>query len=574
MTDPTYRPSTSEHLQRMSEMAETLRSELATFRETAERSGLTLPIGVLQGLKQLSGTLQMLHETVEGNERDRRNLHALAEIGGAVNSSLDLTTVLNQVIDTIIRLTGAERAFLMLRNEDGEMEPFVARNWEQETLDQAEVEFSRTIINGVLTGGEPVLTTNAQEDPRYEGMESIMAYNLRSILCVPLKVKGELTGVIYADNKVREALFGDRQKSLLSSFADQAAVALENARLFTSVQQTLSEVTELKTLMENVFASIASGVITADVQDIITLCNRAAEEILAVPAEGLLGRSVTSVVPGLSEVLRDQLESVKRDHNRIVGLELIPNLEDRGPVDLRMSISPLKSANDDTQGVAIVLDDLTERKRLEAQKRLFERMVSPRVIRQLDPTAVQLGGTRREITTIFADIRGFTRLSERTDPEVLVKALNAYLAAAVRSVMYEEGTIDKFQGDALMAWFNAPIDQDPDRAVRAALALQKRVKRVREKQSEDFQMSFGVGIHLGDALLGLVGTELRLDYTAIGDSVNTAKRLQEHAAEGQILVSASTVQRLSGDYELTALPPITVHGKQQPIEVYELSGRI
>jgi PAS domain S-box-containing protein len=462
----------------------------------------------------------------------------------------------------------------MLRNDDGEMEPVIARNWEQETLDKAEVEVSRTIINGVLADGEAVLTTNAQEDPRFEGMESIMAYNLRSILCVPLKVKDDLTGVIYADNKVQEALFRDKQKSLLANFADQAAVALENARLFASVQQTLAEVTELKNLMEDVFASIASGVITADMQDIITLCNRAAEEILTIPAEDLMGKSVSSMIPGLSEVLQEQLDRVKRDEGRVIGLELKPDLEGRGPVDLSISISPLKSANEDTHGVAIVLADLTEKKKLEAQRRLFKRMVSPRVIDQLDPNALELGGTRREITTLFADIRGFTRLGEMTDPELLVNVLNAYLAAAVKAVMYEEGTIDKFLGDAVMAWFNAPVDQQdhPDRAVRAALAMQERVKRVQAAQPDDFRLSFGVGIHLGDALLGLVGTELRLEYTAIGDSVNTAKRLQEHAAAGQIMVSAATVKRLIGDYRLEQLPPIAVHGKQEPIEVFELVG--
>ncbi len=132
----------------------------------------------------------------------------------------------------------------------------------------------------MIESGEPIITTNAQEDQRFSGQESIVSLNLRSILCVPLKVKNELIGVIYADNRVRTGIFAETEKDLLVAFSNQAAVAIENARLFSSLRQTLAEVTELKNLMDNVFASIASGVITADIKDQITLANRAAESIL------------------------------------------------------------------------------------------------------------------------------------------------------------------------------------------------------------------------------------------------------------------------------------------------------
>ena len=132
-----------------------------------------------------------------------------------------------------------------------------------------------TLVTG-LTG----VTTNAQEDHRFVGQESIVAFNLRSILCVPLKVKNDLIGVIYADNRIRAGIFADSERNLLVAFANQAAVAIENARLFSSLKNTLEEVTGLKNLMDNIFASIASGVITADIQNQITLTNRAAERIL------------------------------------------------------------------------------------------------------------------------------------------------------------------------------------------------------------------------------------------------------------------------------------------------------
>ncbi len=172
---------------------------------------------------------------------------ALNDVIQAINSTLDLDEVLRIVMDNIIRLMQAERGFLMLRGEDGEFITPIARNWEQNSLDPSEFAISRTIIDRVVSDGQPVLTTNAQEDPRFDGHQSIIMFNLRSILCVPLKVKGELTGVIYVDNRIRTGIFSDPERDLLTTFANHAAVALENARLFESVRRTLAEVTELKT---------------------------------------------------------------------------------------------------------------------------------------------------------------------------------------------------------------------------------------------------------------------------------------------------------------------------------------
>jgi len=555
-------------------LAEELRAQLDNFNRSLQRAGQVIPGDVLLGLKQISGKLDELKENVRTNEHERHNLQALAEIGQIVNSSLDLTTVLSEVIDTIIRLTGAERAFLMLHNEAGELEVKIARNWEQESLDKKDYEVSRTLIDRVLEEGEAVLTTNALEDPRFGAQESVVAYNLRSVLAVPLKVKGKLTGVIYADNKVRAGLFTESDRALLSGFANQAAVALENARLFGAVQATLDEVTELKNLMEDVFASIASGVITSDIEDLITLCNKAAQTILSMTAEELVGSSLNDLLPKLSEELPEQVSAVKKTDDEVTEIEISPNLDGRGPVALSLKMTPLKSVDEKSQGVAIVVDDLTEKRRLEAQRKLFERMVSPAVISQIDPNKVQLGGSIATITTLFADVRGFTAFSEEMDPESLVSLLNLYLAAAVEAVLAEEGTIDKFQGDAIMAWFNHPIPQKDHtlRAARAALRFRDAVGEVRMNLEPRFHLSFGVGIHVGEGLLGLIGTPQRLDYTAIGDSVNTAKRIQENAEPDQILVSAEAGKLLGKKVDLMEAEAIEAKGKREPVEVFELVG--
>ncbi len=540
---------------------------------TLKSSGANLP-GATEGIAQLAGSLTRLSRQVAQGDEERKNLLALADIGQVINSSLETDEVLKIVMDTIVRLTGAERGFLMLRGADGELEIRVARNWEQESVEKSEFAVSSTIINKVASEGVAMLTTNAQEDPRFGGQESIVAYNLRSIMCVPLKVKDEITGVIYTDNRVRTGLFTEKERDLLTAFANQAAVAIENARLFESVRRTLAEVTDLKNLMDNVFASIASGVITSDIDDKITLANQAAAGILGKTIDDMVGRSIDEILPPIGPAIASHITQVRQQREAVIGLELNPTLPIRGLVDLRFNLSPLKDATEITQGVAIVLDDLTDQKRLEAQRKLFEKMVSPAVIDQLNPDALQLGGTRREITALFADIRGFTTYSEKLNPEELVSILNQYLAASADSVLMQEGTIDKFMGDAVMAWFNAPIPQADHtlRAVKAALGIRDGIKALHKKLPKEAHLSFGVGIHFGDAVLGLVGTERRLDYTAIGDSVNTAKRIQENSGPGQILISDAAYKHVKKQIEVTELEPIQAKGKSQPIKVYEILG--
>lgn len=550
---------------RLSQLTDQVQDEL-------RKSSLPVPTRVNQCLVQLSGSLTRLGRQVARTEDELKNMRALADIGQVVNSSLELNEVLRIVMDTIVRLTGAERGFLMLRDENGELTTRIARNWEKESIDSGEFAISRTVINRVVNDGQPVLTTNAQEDPRFGAQESIIAYNLRSILCVPLKVKGVITGVIYADNRIRTGLFTEAERDLLVAFSNQAAVAIENARLFESVRRTLAEVTELKNLMDNVFASIASGVITADVEDQIVLCNRAAESILGTTRTDLVGRLFHEALPPIAQNLEPYLADVRQKDQPMVGLEFKSVLPTRGPVTLSFNLSPLKDASQATQGVAIVLNDLTEQKRLEAMRRLFERMVSPKVISQLDPDSLQLGGKRLGITTLFADIRGFTTFSEKLDPEQLVSVLNRYLAAAADAVLDEDGTIDKFLGDAVMAWFNAPIPQ-PDhalRAMRAALGIRRAILDLHQEFPPEYQLSFGVGVHYGEAVLGLVGTEKQLEYTAIGDSVNTAKRIQENASAGQVLISAEAYALVKDLVRVRPVEPIHAKGKKLPLEVYEL----
>ena len=162
-------------------------------------------------------------------------------VGQMINSSLGLKRVLEEVMDSLIALMRAERGFLMLRESNGELSVRIARGIDQVNLDEETFKVSRTVVRKVAESGAPVLTTNAQEDPRFDGQLSIAAYHLRSILCVPLKLKDDLIGVLYVDNRAHTGIFQENDLDLISAFADQAAVAIDSARLFEELQESHRE---------------------------------------------------------------------------------------------------------------------------------------------------------------------------------------------------------------------------------------------------------------------------------------------------------------------------------------------
>lgn len=169
-------------------------------------------------------------------------LQALVRTSAVITSSLDIDRVLEEVMDTAIELTNAERAYLMLTAEGtDELEPRAARNWDRESLAEEELTFSRSIMASVVQTGEPVVTINAQGDARFQGNESVLINDLRSIICIPLKLRGQVTGVLYADNRFEQGVFDQDSIELASTFANFAAIAIDNARHFMRVSADLAE---------------------------------------------------------------------------------------------------------------------------------------------------------------------------------------------------------------------------------------------------------------------------------------------------------------------------------------------
>lgn len=211
-------------------------------------------------------------------------------------------------------------------------------------------------------------------------------------------------------------------------------------------------------------------------------------------------------------------------------------------------------------------------------KKAFSSYVSPELVEQIvrDPQKLRLGGEQRDVTILFSDIRGFTTISETLAPEELVTLLNDYLSPMTRIVLEERGTLDKFVGDALMAIFNAPLDLPghPARACRAAMRMLERLRDVNALFGQRGlpHIRIGIGIHTGRAVVGNMGNDFRFDYTAIGDTVNLAARLEgltKHYGAG-IFVSGSTREAVGDEFVFREVDQVRGQGKEQAVVVYEL----
>jgi PAS domain S-box-containing protein len=527
---------------------------------------------LIQLLTFLRPSLEDLEYKFKAQEKEQNQLRALRDVGAVINSSLDLMEVLEAVMDTIISLTGAERSFLMLYGEEtGELEVQVARNVDRKTIEASSFNISRSIAYSVAETGVPVVTTDAQDDPRFASQQSIISYSLRSVLCVPMTIKDNIIGVIYADNRIASNIFGEDDRNMLAAFANQAAVAIENARLFSQIRTHLANITQMKNLMDDVFDSITSGVITIDLFDRILLFNRAAEQILGVSGSVVHDRAYQDVLSDIAEELHSYVTEVRLNGSQKT-LEMDTSIRQRpGLTTLNLTLAPLRDVQEETQGVALVVNDFSEKKRLESVRRYLP----PAMVDQIrDLDAVQQP-QRRLITTMFADIRGFSTYSEFLDPEQLIQILNGYFTVSVQAISQYEGLIDKFLGDAVMALFNTTLNPQEDhaeRAVRTAWMMRTELTAYHLTLPEDRRLYFGVGLHTGEAVVGNVGSRFRKDYSAIGDAVNTAKRFQEFAAANQIILGNSVYQLVKDIVQVRVMEPVQLKGRQTFEQIYELIG--
>jgi adenylate cyclase len=370
-------------------------------------------------------------------------------ISKRLNGFLDLHDLLDVVMEEVLRVVPAQRGFLLLRKA-GELVPMVIY-----PPNQGDVTISSTIARKAIEGSEVVLTRDARLD--FAGSQSIISANIRSAICVPLVSEARPLGLIYVDSPGRDQ-FNEHQRDLLAAVANQAAVAIERARL--------------------------------------------------------------------AEELRQQAQ-------------------------LRQN---------------------------------FERFMSPNIARLMASYVAQHGQLWEPqeliVTVLFADVKGFTSLSETLSPRDVQDLLNEYLHEMTEVIFQHYGTLDKYIGDGIMAVFGAPQLSEPIdpevsavQAVDAALGMIEAHKRLIERLDPSKAFAFRIGVNTGPVYAGFFGTRQRLEYTVLGDTVNTASRLEGKADLNGVLIGEATRRAIGDAFVVQEMGDFQLKGKAQLVHTYKVLGR-
>lgn len=560
---------------------------LAALRRRAAASGDAAMVAALAEADRAYQTLALERANLQSRlaasatnaERELAKLRTLGRVAETVNSSLELDVVLRSVLDTAVEVMQAERGFLMIANTEGVLELTTTYGIDRATVEGDDMRPSQTTVRRVFESGEPTVTTDAQQDPRFNINTSVRALRLRSIICVPLAIKARTIGVVYLDSRVAPGLFSPHDPDLLTAFANQAALAIENARLFDDLRARVVEVSRLEQLQARVLGSITNGVMTIDGHGAIGSFNDAAAQTFGVDGATMIAkpaRALEALMPGITTLLSDNLAPT-------APFEMHANHPTRGALALELRIAPVDLPDGtEKSGWAIAVTDLTERRQLErlhaadveqrrAIRDAFGRYLAPHVVEQLmrSPGGVALGGERALATILFADISGFTGLAERLAAEGVVDVLNQFFGAAVQIVFEHDGLLDKFYGDGLMAVFGPPRVREDDAA--RALAVAGDLHRAAAKIVADGNaLQLAIGIATGDVVAGNIGNARRMDYTVIGDAANLASRLQSAAPPNSTYIDEPTYQRL---HEKPAAEKLIakIRGKADPVTIYAIT---
>lgn len=505
---------------------------------------------------------QFVERMSKARAQEMQFLNVVADI----TSEIELDALLQRVMSEATKMLNAERSTLFLHDE--KTKELFSRVAQGAKIGEIRFPDHAGIAGAVFTSGETVNIPHAYADLRFNpGFDKVTGFFTRSILCTPLTTKyGKVIGVTQALNKQGGPFTEDDEKRL-KAFTAQVAIALENAKLFDDVQK-------MKNYNESMLLSMSNGVVTLNQEQVIVTCNSAGLRIFQCEAEDILEKKVDEFFTGKNAWVVERLAKVEAEQRADVQMDT--EIEVAGkPSAVNLSVLPLKTDDEQKLGTMLVIEDISTEKRVKAtMARYMDATIAAQLVDNAD--GYVLGGVSQPATILFSDIRGFTTLTEHLGAQGTVAFLNEYFEIMVEAITKQEGMLDKFIGDAIMAAFGLPIthDDDEDRAVRAAIAMirgcwqwsEERVKR------GDLPVDMGIGLNTDIVVSGNIGSAKRMDYTLIGDGVNVASRLESacKAYSARILISDNTFKKLRGTYRVRDVDQVIVKGKTEPVGVYEV----
>ena len=379
---------------------------------------------------------------------DYEKLRVAAELSAEASTVFDFDALLNIIIAKAFRLFGADRAAILLKDDSGCMQTRIAVDRGGKRIGHFKI--SETLLEEMCEEKSAILSGDILQDERFSSSNSLIVDNVRSTMCVPLLYEDEVLGVIYLDTQLVTGAFVEKDLLILTGFARQAALSIQQRRMIEEMRQ--------------------------------------------------------------NAIIRDNLRRIISPH---------------------------------------LIDDVMSGK-----------------------IALQKSGRRTYSTVLFADIRGFSRLTEQNEPEMIVNLLNDYFETMVECVFRHDGALDKFVGDEVMALWgvNVEVENHALLATRCALDMMEAIGKLNRKREARLlpPIDIGIGIASGVMIAGYMGSTQAMSYTVIGDTVNLASRLCSAARAGEILLNDDAWYAVEGRVSGQSLPPVMVKGKKEPVAVFRI----
>ena len=504
-------------------------------------------------------------QVIERVERVRKQELEFVNIVSEMTSDIKLGSLLQKVMGEATRMLNAERSTLFLNDEKSK------ELWSEvgQGLDSLQIRLPNHlgIAGAVFQSGKTINIPYAYADLRFNpAFDKKTNYFTRSILCVPVVNKqGKTIGVTQVLNK-HGGPFSNEDEARLRAFTAQVSIALENAKLFADVQA-------MKNYNEAMLESMSNGLITLDAQEKVATCNAAGLRILQTTAKDIVHVPVADFFGEKNGWVLDKLKAVAETGEQQISVDAPLQVGD-ATLSVNFTVQPLLNVDQQRIGSMIVLEDISSEKRL---KSTMSRYMDPGIADRLLASGTDLlGGQDIEATVLFSDIRGFTTLTEQLGPQGTVTLLNEYFTLMVDCLQKEEGMLDKFIGDAVMAAFGIPVphEDDPDRAVRTSIAMLTTLDAWNRQRAGEGKLpvNIGIGLNTDRVVSGNIGSQKRMDFTIIGDGVNLAARLESACKQygAKLLISEFTFRKLRGTYRTREIDLAVVKGKTKPVAVIEV----
>lgn len=503
----------------------------------------------------------------------RKQETQMLEVTTAIARELQLQPLLRKIMDTVTEILDADRSTLFLYDsKTQELWSNVAQGIGENVI---RFPSSAGIAGTVFTTGETVNIPDVYRDGRFnQEVDRKTGYRTTSMLCIQVTTKtGVPLGVMQVLNK-KDGPFTSMDEQRLKAFCSQTSIAIENAQLF-------DEIVTVKNYNEAILESMKSGLVTIGSEGRVTKANQAAHALLLDPdgEDELLMATVEELFLGQNAWIAESVRTVLSGGyvNEALDASLVlpcyAAADDQHTTAANVSFHPLLNVDGTAMGCLLVVEDITTERRLRStMARYMTKEVADKL---LEDGEEALGGSVQRSTVLFSDIRAFTNFSERNGAQETVSMLNDYFGIMVDLIMSNQGILDKYIGDAIMAVYGAPFStpQDADNALRTAIEMHLALDRFnsdRERSGKE-PISVGIGLNTDEVVSGNIGSAKRMDYTVIGDGVNLAARLESATKTygTRLLLSEFTANDLQDSFLLREVDRLRVKGKDEPVTIYE-----